>query len=62
MKILFVCCYVNNSHFIDITKQLLDKNLVNYLLKKDMVLLKPVKLCGNVCVIAEIPLLYWVQN
>ncbi len=29
MKILFVCCYVNNSHFIDITKQLLDQNLVN---------------------------------
>lgn len=29
MKILFVACYVDNSHFIDIMKQNLDKNLLN---------------------------------
>jgi len=29
MKILFVACYVDNSHFIDIMKQNLDKKLLN---------------------------------
>jgi hypothetical protein len=29
MKILFVACYVDNSHFIDIMKKSLDKNLLN---------------------------------
>ena len=30
MKILFVPCYVDNHHFIDIMKQSLDKNLLNW--------------------------------
>ena len=29
MKILFVACYTNNSNYIDFTKRLLDKNLIN---------------------------------
>lgn len=29
MNILFVCCYINNSLYIPITKQLLEKNLIN---------------------------------
>lgn len=29
MKVLFVCCYVNNSHYIKYTKKYLDKYLIN---------------------------------
>lgn len=29
MKILFVCCYINNSHYMDMTRKYLDKFLVN---------------------------------
>lgn len=29
MKILFVACYVDNSHFINHMKETLNKNLVN---------------------------------
>lgn len=29
MKILFIACYTNNSHFIDFTKKSLDKYLIN---------------------------------
>ena len=29
MKILFVSCYTNNAHYINYTKKLLDKNLIN---------------------------------
>lgn len=29
MKILFVCCYVDNSHWMDLTKKTLDKYLID---------------------------------